>query len=323
MSENPTYRISGEDWDPISPGARAGREPEADAERARTRAGGGQGPAPATAASPSRAPGAPPAQPPGGAPAHGPSGTAPGAPIDAAPGAPSGSSLAGPARRLPRPLGMALGRIPPRLLLAGAGLGVAAVAIVFLVSGRPGGVAATATVGPSVVAPVATLGCGELVAPLPIPELVVTERDGDQLRLDGFAPAAGATLDGPWPAALGSVEATVPLGSTLHLAVTGACIGEWRAVAAHPPETPGSPWRPDTPETQQLGWQSAERIAWQPSVPLPPRGEWIVRVTLWFRGPAASAAAATVAPDLSPAGSPSTAWVVERYYRLVVEAPGS
>lgn len=338
MSEQPTYRVHGDDWDPVAPEAREAREPVSWPESA-PEVPADPEPASEAAAAPAELPridsgDATPVAPGADGPAPPPTRLGPprtvrvsassSAGAVAPAGATSPTRLAELTRRLPPPIGPALERVPPRLLLGGAGLGVAAVAIMILFSGSPAGVAATPSATPTALVPVATPSCAELAVPLPIPNLLVTEPGGGQHRLGGVAPGEGAVVvDGPWPAELGPIEASVPLGSTLRLTVTGACIGEWRAVAAHPPETLGQPWRPAVPETQQLGWQSAERVAWEPSVPLPPRGEWIVRVTVWFREPDGPSAEATAASEESPASLPEADRAVERYYRLVVEAPDS
>jgi len=323
MPEIPTYRVTGDDWDPPEKDRReptpalppAAPEPAAQGPEAGPSTGDQVAPAePATPSSGWAAP----------APEHARKNVASKPAMKReAPGTGPASPPSGGRRldRLPAPIGPLLARVPPRLLLGGAGLGVAAIAIIVLVSAPPNDVAATATTEPTELAPAATESCPTPTAPLPLPSLVVTTSGVEPRRLGGVA-AVGTELDleGPWPASLGPVEATIQLGSTMQLTATGACIAEWRAVAARPPLAAGEPWRPPAPETLQLGWQHADRIAWQPSVPLPPRGEWIVRLTVWYRD---AAGATSPSPAASAEGASEGTWYVERYFRVVVEARDS
>ncbi|NJD26956.1 MAG: hypothetical protein FIA92_01515 [Chloroflexi bacterium] len=338
MPENPTYRVTGDDWDPPDrrqlPGDAAldgsGAQDLAEAEPPTPTLERWVAPS-AAAREVAAGPGSGWAVPAAATARMGASVAAPGFAAVTADGVAVGaesrrrSPLAGLSDRLPPPFRAAIERVPPRFLLGGAGLVVVAVAFVVLVSGRPSGVAATETPAPTEVAAVATPGCSTPAAPLPIPDLLVTAPGAEARALTGFAGPAEVDLDGPWPAELGAVEASVPLGSTIRLTSTGACIAEWRAVAARPPSTIGKAWRPKGPETVELGWQRADRIAWQPAVPLPPRGEWIVRLTVWYREgdePGAPSQVPGASPNESADGLPE-GLVVERYFRLVVEAPAS
>lgn len=324
MPENPTYRVTGEDWD------RPEQQPLESAQSL-----------PPVTAEPAAPP---PAVPPGAGepmPAAGRSKPVAPAPGRLAPAAgkqvPSATSAQPPAARsdvlvarsstgrlasrLPPPIGPLLARASNRLLFGIAGLAVAGVAIIVLMSARPTDVAATATTEPTELAPIPTESCPTPAAPLPLPSLVVTTPGAEPRRLGGIAAAeTELDLESPWPASLGPVEASIPLGSTLQLTVSGACIAEWRAVAARPPVDAAEPWLPPAPETLQLGWQHADRIAWQPLVPLPARGEWIVRLTVWYRD---AAGATSPSPAASTSGTGGGAWFVERYFRLVVEARDS
>jgi len=214
MSENPTYRVTGEDWDSPAPERLVvpPRVPPATTPPAPQTIAAPRLASPAAAGSAAAAPGASLAS--GWATAT-PVGTPAGAaPVVDRPAFPSGVSRR--LGRLPPPIGPALERVPPRMLFGGGGLAVAAVVIVIFASARPNGVAAIATTAPTEIAPVATVSCETPTAPLPLPDLVVRSIHGEEHHLTGFAaPDAELDLDGPWPAVLGPSEASVELGSTL------------------------------------------------------------------------------------------------------------
>lgn len=214
-----------------------------------------------------------------------------------------------------------LGRVPPRVLVASAGavvvIGIAVVAA--LGSGGPPASVANPTPNPTPAVAAPTPTCPAL-AELPSPMLAVESAGKEVGRLAGFPPSdPRVNLDGPWPTELGPVEATVLLGSSFRLTAGEACIREWRAVAVRPPAKMGATWRPKRADRLQLGWQKADRIGWQPAVSLPPRGEWVLRITVWYRVPPE--------PSPEPSGeasaTPGGELVVERYFRFVVEAPTS
>lgn len=208
--------------------------------------------------------------------------------------------------------------VPPRVLAAGAGavvvIGVALVVV--LGSGRPSAAVTNASPEPTRFVAPPTPTCPALTE-LPPPVLVVESGGREVGRLAGFSPPDSiVNLDGPWPTELGPVEATVALGSSFRLTADGACIREWRAVAVKPPIKMGKTWRPKRSDRLPLGWQKADRIGWEPTVSLPPRGEWVLRVTVWYRVPPAPS------PEPSAAtAAPAGELVVERYFRVAVQAP--